>query len=119
MSVLPSKLVVVSLISSATLFGTLAFGSIAKAAPTVNCSIPNNVQCTISSSKGIKSVKIQTQGPGGPVYIVNESYQNCPRSVNVHWDSAYQASNTDIVECQSVSGGGPGRTGKPGGIKTH
>jgi hypothetical protein len=119
MSVLPSKLVFVSLISSATLLGTLALGSIAKAAPTINCSIPNNVKCTISSSKGIKSVKIQTQGPSGPVYIVNESYQNCPRSVTVHWDSAYKASNTDIVECQSVSGGGFSGTGKPSGVKTH
>lgn len=119
MSVLPSKLVSVSLISCATLFGTLALGSIAIAAPTINCSIPNNVQCTISSSKGIKSVKIQTQGPSGPVYIVNESYTNCPRSVNVHWDSAYKASSTDIVECSTVSGSGSGGTGTPGGIKTH
>jgi sorbitol-specific phosphotransferase system component IIBC len=119
MSVLPSKLVFVSLISSATLFGTLAIGSIAKAAPTVNCSIPNSVKCNISSSKGIKSVKIQTQGPSGPVYIVNESYQSCPLSVTVQWDSAYQASATEIVECQNVAGGGSGRTGKPSGIKTH
>ncbi|PSB55578.1 hypothetical protein [Chamaesiphon polymorphus] len=105
MSTLTFKIVFASLISSATLFGAFAIGSVANAAPTVNCTIPNNVSCDISSSKGIKSVKIQSNTPLGTIDLVNKNYDNCPKSVTVTWDSAYQSSNQDIVECQGVSGG--------------
>ncbi|AFY91689.1 hypothetical protein [Chamaesiphon minutus] len=126
MSTLPSKLLFASLISSATLFGTFAIGSVAQADVVSNCTIPASVSCNISSSKGIKSVKIQTQGSSGPVYIVNKSYPNCPNSVTVGWDSAYQVSDKEIVECSGVSGGGSGGgsgsgsgsdSGKPGRLK--
>ncbi|RST87319.1 hypothetical protein EJC49_05815 [Aquibium carbonis] len=65
----------------------------------INCSVPNNVVCTISSAKGVKSVKISANGPYGAFDLVNKSYRNCPRQVKVSWDSAYQESGTKIVEC--------------------
>ncbi len=112
MSILPSKLIFASLISSATLFGTLAIGSVAQAAPTVNCTIPNNVVCKISSNKGIRSVKIKANTPFGTIDLVNKSYAGCPASVEVHWDSAYNSSSQQIVECSGVSGGGSGKPEK-------
>jgi hypothetical protein len=112
MSALPSKLLFASLISSATLFGTFAIGSVAHAKPTVNCAIPNNVVCDISSNKGIRSVKIQANTPLGTVDLVNKSYASCPASVTVHWDSAYYALDPQIAECSGVSGGGSGNPGK-------
>ncbi len=114
MSAMSSKIVFASLISTATLFGTLAIESVANAAPTVNCTIPNNVSCDISSSKGIKSVKFENKTQ----VLVNESYANCPTSVTVTWDSAYHSSSHDIVECAGISGGGGGSgSGKPGRLK--
>ncbi|MBD2165180.1 hypothetical protein H6G04_12295 [Calothrix membranacea FACHB-236] len=89
-----------------------AIASIAKAEPTVNCTVPNSVSCNISSSKGIRSVRIQANTPLGTIDLVNKSYSNCPTSVTVGWDSAYQSSSQKIVECSSVGG-----SGKPGKLK--
>jgi hypothetical protein len=104
MSAQTSKLVFVGSLYIATLFGTLAIGSVAKANPTVNCTNPNNVSCNISSSKGIKSVKIQANTPLGTIDLVNNNYPSCPLSVTVGWDSAYQSSSQQIVECQKQKG---------------
>lgn len=76
------------------------FKAVSKAAgATMNCTVPNHVKCTISSSKGIKFIKIQANTGQGPVYLVNKSYRSCPKNVTVSWDSAYQASNKQIGEC--------------------
>lgn len=64
----------------------------------INCSVPNNVVCTITSQKGVKSVKITANTPQGTINLVNSNY-NCPKSVQVGWDSAYQAASTKVVEC--------------------
>lgn len=100
---LKSKLFFASMVSGSTLFGSLAIGSVAQAVPTVNCTIPNHVVCNISSPKGIKSVRYQMNNPFGPglLDLVNETYSNCPRSVTVHWDSAYQPVASTITECGS------------------
>jgi uncharacterized membrane protein len=91
-----SKIVFASLISTATLFGTLAIGSVAQAAPVVNCTIPL-----------------------GTIDLVNKNYASCPASVTVTWDSAYQSSNQEIAECAGISGGGGGGSGsgRPGKLK--
>jgi len=65
----------------------------------INCSVPNNVVCTISSAKGVKSVKISASGPNGAFDLVNKNYRSCPKQVKVSWDSAYQENSTKIVEC--------------------
>ncbi|MFN3549095.1 MAG: hypothetical protein ACK4U0_16540 [Mesorhizobium sp.] len=70
----------------------------------INCSIPNNVVCTITSAKGLKSVRINSNTPQGTIAVVNKNYRNCPKSVQVSWDSAYQASSTQIVECSGAMG---------------
>ena len=59
--------------------------------------------CTISSTKGLKLVKITANTPQGSVNLVNKTYRSCPKSVKVSWDSAYQMAGKQIVEC---SGGG-------------
>lgn len=73
------------------------------AGPSMNCSVPNHVVCTISSTKGLKLVKITANTPQGSVNLVNKTYRSCPKSVKVSWDSAYQMAGKQIVEC---SGGG-------------
>ncbi|WP_295813072.1 hypothetical protein [uncultured Nitratireductor sp.] len=73
------------------------------AGPTMNCSIPNHVVCTINSAKGLKLVKITANTPQGSVNLVDKSYNGCPKQVKVAWDSAYQMAGKQIVEC---SGGG-------------
>jgi hypothetical protein len=65
----------------------------------IQCSVPNNVKCTITSAKGVKSVRITSNTPFGNVDLVNTSYNACPKQVTVSWDSAYQAASTNIVEC--------------------
>jgi hypothetical protein len=115
MSALPSKLLFASLISSATLFSTFAIGSVAQAKPNLNCTVPNNVVCKISSNKGIRSVKVQANTPLGTVDLVNKSYVSCPALVEVSWDSAYNASEPQIAECSGVSGGG----GSGSGVGNH
>lgn len=78
------------------------FKAVSKSAgATMNCTVPNHVKCTISSSKGIKFVKIQANTGQGPIYLVNKSYRSCPKNVTVSWDSAYNASNQQIGECKS------------------
>jgi hypothetical protein len=98
---LKSKLFFASMVSGSTLFGSLAIGSVAHAVPTVNCTIPNNVVCNISSTKGIASVRYQMNNPFGPglLDLVNETYSNCPKNVSVHWDSAYHSVSSTIREC--------------------
>jgi hypothetical protein len=68
----------------------------------MSCSVPNNVVCTISSSKGVKSVKISANGPYGAFNLVDKTYRSCPKQVKVSWDSAYQSSGNQIVECSSM-----------------
>lgn len=65
----------------------------------INCTIPNHVECDISSRKGIKSVKITANTPQGTINLVNKTYPNCPKLVTVGWDSAYHSSGKQIVEC--------------------
>lgn len=78
------------------------FKAVSKAAgAAMNCTVPNHVKCTISSSKGIKFVKIQANTGQGQIYLVNKSYRSCPKNVTVSWDSAYSASNKQIGECKS------------------
>lgn len=67
----------------------------------MNCSVPNNVVCTISSNKGIRSVRITANTPIGTVNLVNKTYHSCPKQVKVSWDSAYQNSGNYIVECST------------------
>lgn len=68
----------------------------------IDCSVPNNVVCTITSNKGLKSVKISSNTPQGTIAVVDKNYRGCPKSVQVSWDSAYQAGSTQIVECGSM-----------------
>jgi hypothetical protein len=68
----------------------------------ISCSIPNNVVCTISSAKGLKSVKILSTTPQGTVAVVDKTYRSCPKQVKVSWDSAYQSSGNQIVECSPM-----------------
>lgn len=79
-------------------------GSAPAEAATMNCSVPNNVVCTVTSATGVRSIKVFSNAGFGTVAVVDKSYRNCPRSVKVSWDSAYQSSGTQIVECSGVSG---------------
>jgi len=82
--------------------GKLKFGALKSSGPTMNCTVPNHIKCTISSSKGIKRVKIQSNTGQGTINVVNKTYRSCPKSVSVSWDSAYPAHNKQIVECTSA-----------------
>ena len=98
-----------AILASATTAAILAASSVSGAAQFVaapmaagasmNCSIPNNVVCTISSAKGLKSVKITANTPQGTINLVNKSYHSCPKQVTVSWDSAFQNPRNQIVEC--------------------
>jgi hypothetical protein len=68
----------------------------------INCTIPNNVSCQISSAKGIKSVLIKAGAAQGNVVLVNKSYNSCPKQVTVTWDSAFQMGSKSIAECSSM-----------------
>lgn len=85
-------------LSTASVAAQLALAPQAAGA-TMNCSIPNNVVCTINSTKGLKLVKITANTPQGTVNIVDKSYNGCPKQVKVSWDSAYSMSGKQIVEC--------------------
>lgn len=87
--------------TSAGAAGGFAAGAAGASGATINCQIPNNVVCTISSSKGISSVKITANTPQGQVFLVNKTYPGCPKQVKVSWDSAYHSSGTQIVECST------------------
>jgi hypothetical protein len=89
---------------SASFAGKFVAMPASKGGASINCSIPNNVVCTISSAKGVKSVKISASGPNGAFDLVNKSYRSCPKQVKVSWDSAYQGNSTQIVECSSSMG---------------
>jgi hypothetical protein len=68
----------------------------------ISCTVPNHVVCTVTSNKGLKSVKISANTPQGTIAVVDKTYRACPKQVQVAWDSAYQASNTQLVECASM-----------------
>ncbi len=87
---------------SASVAGTFVAMPASGGGSAINCSVPNHVVCTITSNKGVKSVKILSNTPQGAVAVVDKSYRGCPKQVKVAWDSAYQASNTQIVECGSM-----------------
>ena len=70
-----------------------------RAGATMTCSVPNNVVCTVSSAKGLKAVVVKANTGFGVVNIVDETYNACPKQVQIHWDSAYQMSGKQIVEC--------------------
>lgn len=76
--------------------------TVAHAVPNISCTVPNNVVCTISSSKGLKEVTIYSNTGRGTVAIVDKDYRSCPKTVNVSWDSAYPMSSKKIVECGSM-----------------
>jgi hypothetical protein len=68
----------------------------------ISCSVPNHVSCTITSAKGLKSVKILSSTPQGTIAVVDKTYRSCPKTVQVSWDSAYPSSGHQIVECSSM-----------------
>ncbi|WP_457940464.1 hypothetical protein [Mesorhizobium sp. 10J20-29] len=74
----------------------------ASAGAAIHCTIPNAVSCTVSSQKGVRSVKITANTPQGTINLVNKRYNSCPKSVKVSWDSAFQAASTKIVECGNL-----------------
>lgn len=88
-----------STMTGAALAGQFALAPHMASGPTINCSVPNNVVCTITSAKGLKLVRITSNTPQGTVNVVDEAYRGCPREVKVAWDSAYQMSGKQIVEC--------------------
>ncbi|WP_245396445.1 hypothetical protein [Jiella sonneratiae] len=90
----------VALTAAATL--TDASRSQASAATSMSCTIPNSVSCTITSTKGLRSVLIKANTPLGVIDLVNKTYRGCPKSVKVSWDSAYHSSSTKFVECASA-----------------
>jgi hypothetical protein len=68
----------------------------------LDCSIPNNVVCTVSSNKGVKSVRVTANGPYGAFNLVDKAYRACPKQVTISWDSAYHSTGHQIVECSSM-----------------
>jgi hypothetical protein len=79
--------------------GNLKLGAVKASGPTMNCSVPNQIKCTISSAKGIRLVRIQSNTGQGTINVVNKNYAGCPKSVSVAWDSAFPVHNKQIVEC--------------------
>ncbi len=77
--------------------------SVANALPQMSCSVPNSVVCTVTSFKGLKEVEVFSNTPQGVIKVVDKSYRNCPTSVKVGWDSAYQMSSKKIVECGGIN----------------
>lgn len=102
---LATALAAAGLLAVAGVGATQAAGSFAagggQAAANVNCSVPNHVVCTVTSNKGIASVKFFINHNGSQLPIVNKSYRSCPKSVQVSYDSAYHVANKQIVECQT------------------
>ena len=76
----------------------------ARASYAIKCTVPNNVACTITSTKGIMQVTIKTESLGETINLVNKSYEGCPKEVKVTWDSAYQSTERKVVECSGVVG---------------
>ncbi len=101
-----SKFAIASVLATATAAAVFVSAShaaqkIKAAGPSIKCSVPNNVKCTVSSSKGIKRVKIQSNTAQGVINVVNKSYSGCPKQVTVGWDSAYPASKKQVIECSA------------------
>ncbi|MCQ0990245.1 hypothetical protein [Jiella marina] len=97
-----AALVALGALGSVADAGQFKAAKIQSAGASISCSIPNAVVCSISSNKGIRSVKIRANGPNGPFNLVNKSYPGCPKSVKVSWDSAYHSSSKQVVECRSA-----------------
>lgn len=68
----------------------------------INCTIPNNVSCKITSAKGLKAVLIKAGAAQDYVALVNKTYNGCPKQVTVTWDSAFQMGSKLITECTSM-----------------
>lgn len=95
-------LVAAAIATTAAATLTDASRSKASASTAMSCTIPNAVSCTITGTKGLRSVLIKANTPQGVVNLVDKSYRGCPKSVKVSWDSAYHSSSTKFVECSSA-----------------
>ena len=93
----------IAILSVAGIAGAAQMKAVSSArAAGINCTIPNNVSCKITSAKGIKSVLIKAGAAQGNVVLVNKSYNACPKQVTVTWDSAFQMGSKSIGECSSM-----------------
>lgn len=101
---LASIVTAIALLSVAGIATAAQFKAVSTAsrAASMTCTIPNNVSCKITSTKGVKSVLIKAGAAQNHVALVSKSYNGCPRQVTVTWDSAYQMGSKQIVECASM-----------------
>ena len=68
-------------------------------AATITCGSGGEGRCTARSASGIRSVYLATKTAKGTVVLVNKSYSDCPRSVNVGWKGAYRPTVKRVVDC--------------------
>jgi hypothetical protein len=101
MSVAAATLALLSVAGIAAATQMKAATSTARAA-SMTCTVPNNVSCKITSTKGLKSVLIKAGADQDHVALVNKSYNGCPKQVTVTWDAAFQMGSKRIVECTSM-----------------
>lgn len=96
------------------MFGSQAHDAGA-AGTSIDCSIPLNIVCTVSNPAGIKSVKVNVDFGGeiGTIAVVNKTYPNCPKTVDVHWDPIVPNYAFAVETCDGLklSGGNPTQGG--------
>jgi len=82
----------------------------------IDCEIPNNVVCEVSSPFGIKHVVVKVDfGDLGIINVVDDHFYGCPGSVSVHWDPIVPNATFEVETCDVTGGGGGGLTLAPRG----
>ncbi|GAB4526280.1 MAG: hypothetical protein Tsb0020_44120 [Haliangiales bacterium] len=75
--------------------------STADAAVDIDCSVPLNVECTVTEPQGIQSITVQLQTGFGPVNVVEETY-NCVTSATVSWDPIVPGGDIMVTTCGGI-----------------
>ena len=79
------------------------------AGPSIDCEVPNHIECEISHPDGIKQVTVTMMTGFGPVDVVDESYINCPTSVTVSWDPIVPNASFEVEPCDGFKFAPPTR----------
>lgn len=91
--------------SSLLLLAASAANQYAFAAPTIDCTIPNDVECTITDPAGISHVQVTIPTGFGPVVVVDKTLPTCRTSTTVSWDPIVPGFDIDVTNCEDKPGG--------------
>ena len=84
------------------------------AGTTIECTIPNHIECVVSNPDGIAHVTVTMMTGLGPVAVVDKSY-NCQTSVMVSWDPIVPNAYFDVETCDGFHFAPPPRDDGRGG----